>query len=47
MGLSRMFQIYRDLAGGKEQIRSFNEREEALAWLLEKRTSVTAKIHTQ
>ncbi len=33
-GLVRMFQTYRELHGGGEQIRIFSGREEALGWLL-------------
>lgn len=32
-GLARMFQTYRELAGGQEQIRIFSDRQEALQWL--------------
>ena len=36
IGLTRMFTAYRELAGGKEQMRVFEDREEAMQWLLEK-----------
>ncbi len=32
-GLTRMFQSYRELVGGKEQIQIFEDRDEALRWL--------------
>jgi hypothetical protein len=32
-GLARMFATYRELAGGTEQIRIFNEMSDALTWL--------------
>jgi hypothetical protein len=32
-GLARMFQTYRELAGGHEQIRVFEDLKEAEAWL--------------
>ena len=32
-GMARMFEAYRDIAGGKEQIRVFRRLEEAWAWL--------------
>jgi hypothetical protein len=33
VALARMFQIYRQLAGGSEQIEIFNNMENALRWL--------------
>jgi hypothetical protein len=33
-GLARMFQTFRELNGGKEELQIFNNREEALSWLL-------------
>jgi hypothetical protein len=33
-GLSRMFASLRELRGGEEQIRIFDNRDEALGWLL-------------
>ena len=32
-GLARMFQTFRELSGGKEELNIFSEREEALRWL--------------
>jgi hypothetical protein len=32
-GMARMFEAYRDIAGGEEQIRVFRRVEEAWAWL--------------
>lgn len=32
-GMGRMFAIYREIAGGEEQFRVFNDREQALKWL--------------
>jgi len=36
IGLSRMFAAYREIAGGKEQMKIFEDREEAMQWLMEK-----------
>jgi|SRR5882672_5261295 len=33
-GLARMFQAFRELSGGKEELHIFKERKEALHWLL-------------
>jgi len=33
-GLSRMFETFRDISGGTEQIRVFKDRNEAMLWLL-------------
>jgi hypothetical protein len=33
-GVARMFQSYREVFGGPEQIRIFEDRDEALEWLL-------------
>lgn len=35
VGLIRMFEIYRELAGGKEQMKIFSDRDEALRWLFQ------------
>lgn len=32
-GIGRMIQTYREMAGGTEQFRVFNDRDEALKWL--------------
>jgi len=32
-GMGRMIEIYREIAGGTEQFRVFNDREQALKWL--------------
>lgn len=32
-GLSRMFQTFRELSGGKEELQIFRDREEAMRWL--------------
>ena len=32
-GIGRMIAVYREIAGGTEQLRVFNDREEALKWL--------------
>jgi len=34
-GLSRMFATFREFAGGQEQVRIFQDRDEAMRWLLE------------
>jgi hypothetical protein len=34
IGLSRMFAAYREIAGGKEQMRIFEDWDEAMHWLL-------------
>jgi hypothetical protein len=31
--MGRMIEIYREIAGGTEQFRVFNDREQALKWL--------------
>lgn len=36
-GLARMFQAFRELSGGKEQLHIFKERKEALDWLFSER----------
>jgi len=33
-GMVRMFQTYREISGGPEQMRIFEDRDEALQWLL-------------
>ena len=33
-GLVRMFEAYREMAGGQEKIRLFHDREEAMRWVL-------------
>jgi hypothetical protein len=35
-GMIRMFQSYRDMSGEPEQIRIFEDRDEALQWLLDR-----------
>jgi hypothetical protein len=32
-GLARMFQTFRELSGGKEELQIFKDREEAMRWL--------------
>jgi hypothetical protein len=32
-GLARMFQTFRELSGGKEELQIFRDREEAMRWL--------------
>src|SRR5262249_48244154 len=34
-GLARMFQIFRELSGAKEQVRVFRNRKEAMLWLFD------------
>jgi len=35
IGMSRMFATYREIAGGREQIKIFEDREEAMRWLMQ------------
>jgi hypothetical protein len=35
VGLIRMFETYRELAGGKEQMEIFSDRDEAMCWLFQ------------
>jgi hypothetical protein len=39
VGLIRMFETYRELAGGREQMKIFSDRDEALRWLLQRRNA--------
>jgi hypothetical protein len=32
-GLARMFQTFRELSGGREELQIFRDREEAMRWL--------------
>ena len=36
IGLTNMFAAYREIAGGKEQMKIFEDREEAMQWLMGK-----------
>ena len=39
VGLIRMFETYRELAGGREQMKIFSDRAEALRWLFQPRNT--------
>ncbi|MBZ5574537.1 MAG: hypothetical protein LAO09_21995 [Acidobacteriia bacterium] len=42
MGLVRMFQTYHELAGGQEQIRIFDDRDQGLQWLFQDQSAAHA-----